>query len=59
MLFKVFTKLGDIAISEKGKKPTTLINEKKSGYIPYINIEAFEMMKEMSLLFGMVQDQGW
>jgi type I restriction enzyme S subunit len=42
MLFKVFTKLGDIAISEKGKKPTTLINEKKSGYIPYINIEAFE-----------------
>ncbi len=42
MLFKVFTKLGDIAISEKGKKPITLINEKKSGYIPYINIEAFE-----------------
>ena len=42
MLFKVFTKLGDIAISEKGKKPIILINEKKSGYIPYINIEAFE-----------------
>jgi type I restriction enzyme S subunit len=42
MLFKIFTKLGDIAISEKGKKPITLINEKKSGYIPYINIEAFE-----------------
>jgi type I restriction enzyme S subunit len=42
MLFKVFTKLGDIVISEKGKKPITLINEKKSGYIPYINIEAFE-----------------
>ena len=42
MLFKVFTKLGDISISEKGKKPITLINEKKSGYTPYINIEAFE-----------------
>ena len=42
MLFKVFTKLGDIAISEKGKKPINLINEKKSGYVPYINIEAFE-----------------
>lgn len=42
MLSKVLAKLGDIAITEKGKKPNILINEKKNGYIPYIDIKAFE-----------------
>jgi len=41
-LNKIFVKLKEIAVSEKGKKPKTLIDKKKDGYIPYMDIEAFE-----------------
>ncbi|HRW34128.1 MAG TPA: restriction endonuclease subunit S [Thermotogota bacterium] len=36
------TELSNIVIYKKGKKPKKLINEKKDGYIPYVNIKAFE-----------------
>jgi len=36
------TELSNVVIYKKGKKPKKLINEKKDGYIPYVNIKAFE-----------------
>jgi len=34
--------LGSVAFSEKGKKPKETVREKKTGYLPYIDIKAFE-----------------
>ncbi len=36
------TTLGEIVTSQKGKKPQVVLEEPKQGYIPYIDIEAFE-----------------
>lgn len=37
-----YEKLGELAISEKGKNPKTTYSERKNGLMPYINIKAFE-----------------
>lgn len=34
--------LGDILTAKKGKKPTSVINEPKEGYVPYILIDEME-----------------
>lgn len=35
-------RLGDVVTSTKGKKPKRLLSEAKKGFLPYIDIEAFE-----------------
>lgn len=39
---KIIVKLGEIAFVKKGKRPPILVEEKIDGYIPYLDIEAFE-----------------
>lgn len=36
------TELSSVVIYGKGKKPKSLITEEKKGFVPYINIKAFE-----------------
>lgn len=38
----VETKLGEVTTSYKGKKPKVLIDEEKEGFVPYLDIKAFE-----------------
>jgi restriction endonuclease S subunit len=35
----VESRLGEILISRKGKKPSSTVPEKKKGYVPYILID--------------------
>jgi len=37
--------LGDAVTSEKGKKPKNIIKREKIGYLPYVDIKAFEKRK--------------
>lgn len=36
------TELSKVVVFSKGKKPNTLLNEMQSGFVPYVDIKAFE-----------------